>query len=116
MTRTEHLLTILAEEAAEVAQRVSKALRFGTGEIQPGQPLTNAERIVHEFYDLLAAYEMLHEDAMFVPRTFTADRSARGRIDDKKGKVEKFLAFSAGRGLVDDVAGDANTPHPEGSS
>ena len=29
MTREEHLLTIVAEECAEVAQRATKALRFG---------------------------------------------------------------------------------------
>ena len=30
MTREEHLLTIVAEECAEVAQRATKALRFGS--------------------------------------------------------------------------------------
>jgi hypothetical protein len=39
MTRDEHLMTIAMEECAEVAQRVSKAVRFGMEEIQPGQPL-----------------------------------------------------------------------------
>lgn len=31
MNRSEHLLSCLAEECAEVAQRVSKALRFDEG-------------------------------------------------------------------------------------
>lgn len=45
MKRHEHLLSILAEECCEVGQRVSKALRFGLDEVQPGQDLSNAERI-----------------------------------------------------------------------
>lgn len=39
------IMIILAEECAEVIQRVSKALRFGVDEIQPGQPYTNAQRL-----------------------------------------------------------------------
>jgi NTP pyrophosphatase (non-canonical NTP hydrolase) len=58
MTRTEHLLSITAEECAEVAQRVTKAMRFGLTEIQPGQPFTNADRIMAEFNDLQAMIEM----------------------------------------------------------
>lgn len=103
MTRTEHLLTIMAEECQEVSQRVSKALRFGVREIQPGQGATNAERIIREFCDLLAAYEMLHEDAILSPRMFSVDGFAREMIDAKKAKVEKFLYFSAGRGHVSDM-------------
>lgn len=59
MTETEYLLTCLAEECAEVAQRVSKALRFSLSEIQTGQNLTNAERIMAEYADLRAVYSML---------------------------------------------------------
>jgi hypothetical protein len=61
MTKTENLLTILAEECAETAQRVSKAIRFTLDEIQPNQEedLTNAERIVYEFNDIVAVMEVL---------------------------------------------------------
>jgi adenylosuccinate lyase len=114
VTRTEHLLTIMAEECSEVAQRVSKALRFGVSEVQPGQLLTNAERIAAEFRDLLAAYEMLNEEGvlpshgLYNPSGITQDA-----LNAKKAKVEKFLTFSAGRGLVDGVAADPTVPHPE---
>lgn len=54
MNRTEYLLCCLAEECTEVGQRVSKALRFGLREVQPMQPLNNAERIREEMRDLLA--------------------------------------------------------------
>ncbi len=55
------LLTILAEECCEVGQRVSKALRFGVNEIQPGQPLTNAQRISEELGDLFSVVDHLVE-------------------------------------------------------
>jgi hypothetical protein len=112
MTRTEHLLTILAEECAEVAQRVSKALRFGLAEVQPGQPHTNAERINAEVSDLMAVLEMLH-DAGALPVLSPSMAVYKLAALSKKVKVEKFLEFSAGRGLVDDVPGDPATPHPE---
>lgn len=46
------LMVILAEECAEVIQRVSKALRFGVDEIQPGQPHTNGQRLGSEIGQL----------------------------------------------------------------
>lgn len=49
MNLQEHLLSCLAEECAEVGQCVSKALRFGLQDAQPGQPLTNLERMALDF-------------------------------------------------------------------
>jgi hypothetical protein len=62
MTREQHLLIKLSEECAEVAHRVSKALRFGLDEIQPGQDLDNGERLWQEIHDLIAVIEMLGEE------------------------------------------------------
>jgi hypothetical protein len=87
MNRTEHLLIILAEECAEVSQRVSKALRFGLNEVQPGQALTNEQRIWQEINDLAGVVEMI----------ISARRSgglSRIAVDAKKAKVEKFLEYS----------------------
>jgi NTP pyrophosphatase (non-canonical NTP hydrolase) len=106
MTKLEHLLTILAEECSEVAQRVSKALRFGVGEIQPGQPLTNAERIEEEMSDLIGVWNMLRDEGVVRPLEYLLTVG-------KKRKVEKYLAFSAGRGLVDDMPEAPEVPHPE---
>jgi len=94
MTKRENLLTCLAEECAEVAQRVSKALRFGLDEIQPGQTLTNAERIAQELNDLVAVAELL-EECGAVPRNQTiAD------IERKKSKLAAFLEYSRECGTV----------------
>ena len=88
MNHTEHLLSCLAEECTEVGQRVSKALRFGLSEVQPGQPLTNAERIAGELIDLLAVVGMLEDQGVLdVPRDPVA-------ITRKKEKVLKFMAYA----------------------
>lgn len=57
--RERELLTILIEECAEVQQRATKALRFGLSEIQPGQPLTNAERLAREVGDIQETVDRL---------------------------------------------------------
>jgi hypothetical protein len=88
MNRKEHLLSILAEECAEVAQQCSKALRFGLGNVEPGQELTNGQRIACELNDLFAAVDMLI-DAQAL--SYLPDLAA---IDAKKAKVEKFLLYS----------------------
>lgn len=52
------ILTILIEEAAEVQQRATKLLRFGRDEVQPGQDLSNRERLSNELGDMAALVEM----------------------------------------------------------
>jgi NTP pyrophosphatase (non-canonical NTP hydrolase) len=94
MNRTEHLLTKLMEECAEVAQEASKASIFGLQEVMPGQPLTNRERVQKELNDLWAVCEML--------LLTTVDRDA---IEAKKAKVEKYMEYARSIGtLVDEVA------------
>lgn len=89
MNRAEHLMTIAAEEAAEVAQRLSKSLRFGVDEVQPGQGLTNGQRVSQEFAELMGVMEMLgHEGLIAWPISSAA-------MAHKQEKVEQFLQYSA---------------------
>jgi hypothetical protein len=88
MNKANHLLTCLAEECAEVSHRICKAMRFGLEEIQPGQSLTNAQRIAEELDDLVAVIEML-EDEGLVPRTGTTQS-----IERKKAKVRSFMEYA----------------------
>lgn len=55
----DELLKVLIEECSEVIQRASKLQRFGRDEQQPGQPLTNRERLSEEIGQLLFMIEML---------------------------------------------------------
>jgi hypothetical protein len=99
MNRTEHLLCILAEESVEVSQRVSKALRFGLTEIQPGQTKTNAERIFDELLDQAATIDMLRQahPTLFV---LPDDAYAEATIVRKQQKVEEYLKLSASCGTL----------------
>lgn len=99
MNRTEHLLTVLGEEGAEVAQRVSKALRFGLEEVQPGQPDDNAERIRFEVYDLIGTYMILAEEQALPPLHLDAELVERF-TERKRTKIETFMAISRREGVL----------------
>lgn len=107
MTRTEHLLVILAEECSEVAKNASKALRFGLTDREPGPYETNAERIVQEFHDLHAVVEMLMDEGA-IPKRYDGIAMIR-----KREKVERFLKVSEQCGTLD-AAVSATTERKDG--
>jgi len=95
MTRKEHLMIRAMEECAELSQRFSKALVFGLDQIQEDandKPeenplgLTNRERIVNEFNDLVAVMAMcgFHYVKIVDANKFAA----------KMDKVERYLERS----------------------
>lgn len=92
MTRTQYLLSKVAEECVEVAQRAIKAQLFGLREVQEGQDKDNARRLVDEFSDLVAVVDMLWE---------SLPPQVPGSISAKKMKVEKFMAYSRTLGIVE---------------
>jgi hypothetical protein len=98
MNRTEHIATTAAEECNEVAQRISKALRFGWQEVQPGQPLNNGERIVQEFHDLFTMLDWLMREGMIDERLSLVPNPEIARA--KREKVEKFMAISRDQGAL----------------
>ena len=90
MNETEYLLMVFAEECAEVAQRASKAARFGLSEVQPGQFDDNRRRIEHELGDLMGVADML---------------GFKVRDDDKASKIIKvkyFMEYSRKQGLLEE--------------
>lgn len=113
MTRDEHLMTIGMEECAEVAQRISKAMRFGMEQIQEDaddkpeenpERLTNRQRIYREYYHLRAVLGMMGIDAW--------DTSDLSR-ECERAKVEKvnhYLWRSAACGTL------TQNPDPPASS
>lgn len=102
MNRKEHLLTIAAEECNEVAQRISKALRFSLEEVQPGQDLSNAWRILQEFTDLYAVMLILHEEG-YLPQCSSGHPLVNmAWAYEKKMKIEKFLKHSESNGTLND--------------
>jgi hypothetical protein len=87
--REREILTIFIEECAEVQQRATKLLRFGRDEIQPGQPLSNKDRLSQELGDLIAITTMA-EDAGLVSREIAEDQAPI-----KMEKLEKYMQTSA---------------------
>ena len=70
MDRTEHLLAVLMEEAAEVQQEVCKALRFGLHHLDPKTPEgpDNVARIAQELAELIAMADWLQEEGILPAR------------------------------------------------
>jgi NTP pyrophosphatase (non-canonical NTP hydrolase) len=99
MNKHEYLLTCLAEECNEVAQRISKALRFGLDEVQPDQPLNNRERITEELHDLNAV-AVLCERAGLVISVMPNERT----IERKRSKIEYFKRISRNQGTLQEPA------------
>jgi phosphoribosyl-ATP pyrophosphohydrolase len=96
MTETQYLLGCLAEECAEVAIRASKAQRFGLDEVQPGQGLSNGQRIIEEVNDLFAVLEML------TPHGLSLDGILdKGPVEAKKAKVARFMDYSREQGMLE---------------
>ena len=90
MTREEHLLVILGEECVEVVKEVSKALRFGLNDKEPGQNKTNRERITDEFNDVFAVVKMLIDEGILKNEELLTTHSLETKIQ----KVEHYLKYS----------------------
>jgi len=56
-TKQDYLLSCISEEAGEITQAVSKAVRFGLYDINPQTNNTAWLQIRQEVHDLIAAYE-----------------------------------------------------------
>ena len=83
--RQREILVILIEECAEVQQRAAKALRFGLGEIEPGQKLNNTNRLSDEVGDLIEITNMAKTEGVL-----SAYRVALGMLN-KRDRLEKYM-------------------------
>ena len=105
MKRLDYLLWLVAEEAVEVAQRASKAARFGLEEVQPGQEQNNALRMFGELADLLTAFDMLTEEsAVMRQANLDAGKVVVETRKAKRAKTEKFMLYS----ITDPALNDCN--------
>jgi hypothetical protein len=95
MTRTQYLLTVLAEEAAEVAKEAIKAARFGIDDAHPRTGETNRQRLTAEFNDLVAVMEMVKSDLGL------KDLYHGPAIATKQARVQTYMEYSKERGMVE---------------
>jgi len=98
MNEQQFLFTMAAEEAVEVAHRAHKAVRFTASEIQPGQHLTNADRLVVEYIELTAIMKMLEAKGhLQLPPDSVVDKI----MVDKEARVEQFAKLSRMLGQIE---------------
>ena len=97
MNKTEHLLTCLMEECAEIQKATAKALRFGLDDHAPNSNSTNAEDIASEVNDLIAIIEMLREENIIQN---VAQDDVNLAIIAKKEKVRKYMDYAKERGTL----------------
>lgn len=94
MSFEQWLLTKLAEECVEVAQRALKAQQFGFKEVQKDQPFNNAERLSGELADLNTTARLLIQLKLIGPFDDL-------NIDElKRQKLNKYLEYSRSLGMV----------------
>lgn len=111
MNKTEYLLTTLAEECAEVAQRACKALRFGLSEIQPGQPDDNKRRLERELADLMATAEMLGLVIRDEDKAAKADKlKMYMEYSHKVGTLERYLSGNRMPESLNEARSEADYP------
>lgn len=83
------VLAILIEECSEVIQRATKMQRFGINEVQPGQELTNAERLSDEVGDLLETIRLAGSVKIVHRLRLPAAQ------DRKAAKLEQFMQHNS---------------------
>ncbi len=94
MNKTEHLLSCLAEECAEIQQAVCKALRFGLNDGHPEKTTTNAQDIAKECADIVAVIELL-EDNGIIPKVGTLPA-----LEQKKCQILHYMAYAQEQGTL----------------
>jgi len=100
MNRVDHLLVMLGEELAEVAQEAAKCLRFGPNNVYTTIGISNSERLRAEFNDLLATVEMLQAEGV-LPEEMRDEE----HVNAKKAKFEKHLKYSESLGRAEFAKG-----------
>jgi NTP pyrophosphatase (non-canonical NTP hydrolase) len=94
------LLTKLAEECNEVAQRALKQQQFGRNEKEPGQDKTNSQRLLEEIVDLETIVDMLEKiGEIGRPTMIDVDEM----IATKRTKIAKYHQYSQKLGFVESI-------------
>ncbi len=101
MTREEYLLTCMGEECNEIAQRISKALRFGMQEQYRGK--TNEQYILDEFHDLLGVVKMLDDENIIK----FAKNFDKAKVEARIAKVNEYFKYAKTCGTIFEVPTDS---------
>lgn len=110
MNRSEHIITVLAEEGGEVSKECHKALRFGLDDqvtLDPYGPRgttgpTNRAKIEAEFIDMLGIYQMAVAEGL-LPDLGLTDLPywVCQRMIAKAQRVEAYMAYASRIGALE---------------
>ena len=95
LTEEQYLQVCAMEEAAEVTQRISKDLRFGLDDIQPGQSETNRARLENEIVDFVTVLDLMDQLDII---------NLQGHADSyaaKREKIEKYMQYARDQGILE---------------
>jgi NTP pyrophosphatase (non-canonical NTP hydrolase) len=95
VNKTEHLLSCLIEECAEVQKAAAKALRFGLNSINPGTNFSNEQEVIKEFAEVVAVMELLEDEGIF------KSMGSIQTIESKKARVLHFMQYAIKEGILD---------------
>lgn len=94
LTKEQLLLIQLGEEGAEVAQAVSKALRFGLEDDYKDGP-SNKQKLTQEAADFIATFN-------YLARLKILDDITYEMLVAKTNKIDRFLEYSKEKGILKD--------------
>ena len=94
LSRRNHLLACIGEEAGEIQQAVGKALRFGLFDTNPATRVTNWLELKGEIHDLIAVYQLFCDE---IDRSEMFDLSLTSK---KKSKVIKMMGYARDQGAL----------------
>jgi hypothetical protein len=80
------------EEAAEIQQAASKALRFGLRDDYVGE--ITVDHLTYELDDFFGVIELLKE------YNILTENLNRDRIENKKEKIKKFMKYAEKKGAL----------------
>ncbi len=95
MNFVEHAFKVAEEECSEIAQEISKCMRFGAHEIYPEIGISNAERVKVEFNDLMGMIILLQKMGKLPEQMFDV-----GMQIEKQNKFLKNFEYSKKCGTV----------------
>lgn len=94
LSRRNHLLACIGEEAGEIQQAVGKSLRFGLFDTNPATNQTNWLELKGEIHDLIGVYQLFCDE---IDRINELDN---GLISKKRAKVVKMMVYAIDQGAL----------------
>ena len=99
MREQDILMIQLIEELSEVQKEVSKALRFGLGDVNPNTRETNSDAICRELTDVIAILDELSQRCgiLLTPNDKTSDNYI-----EKRHRISKYIDYSKARWVINE--------------